>query len=1779
MSHQTTSKPANLVEVLRRRALGRPDGLAYTFLLDGEAEEISLTYGELDRRARAVAVLLGSLGAAGERVLLLYPSGLDYVAAFFGCLYAGAVAVPLYPPRSNHNFDRFRSVVADSGASIALTAEAVRSRVEPLLARAADLRAVRWVATDDLDAAGADGWGEPRADGRTLAFLQYTSGSTARPKGVMVSHGNLLHNEEMIRLAFGQTEESVIVGWLPLYHDMGLIGNVLQPLYLGARCVLMSPVAFLQKPSRWLRAISRYRATTSGGPNFAYDLCVRKAAAEESASLDLSSWDVAFNGAEPVRRETLESFAAAFGPCGFRREAFLPCYGLAEATLLVSGGTKGAAPTTRRLLNAQLERHRAVEASAGEGPARELVGCGSAWGGQEIVVADPETLERCEPGRVGEIWVAGASVAEGYWRRPAETEQTFGARLSGAAGAGPFLRTGDTGFLHDGELFVTGRLKDLIIVRGLNHYPQDIELTVERCHPALRPGGGAAFSFEADGEERLAVVQEVERRGHPNLESLTESIRRAVAEEHEVRVHAVLLIKPNGLPKTSSGKIQRHACRAAFLDGSLPVLARWQADAEEEAVAPADAHASGALDAGSLAEWLASQLGAVLGVEPSRIEAGRPLTSYGLDSLAAIEVAHRVEVALGVSLSPSDLLREQSVAGLAERVRTLPAARGSRTAGRVTASTGATAEQPLSHGQRALWFLHELAPESPAYNIGGAVRVREALKVGALRRAFEALAGRHELLRASLVVRDGKPALRINERAEVGFDTEDASGLSEAELNARLSAESRRAFDLERGPLLRVKVFGRGAREFVILTMAHHLVADFWSLSIIARELGALYRAEQGVAAAPLPALGLRYADFVRWQSEMLAGPEGEAHRDYWLGQLAGAPQALELPTDRPRPPVQTFEGDSFAFRLGGELSEKLRSLSRARGVTLHTMLLAAFQVLVHRYSGQEDLLLGSATAGRGSAGLSPLVGYFVNPVVLRANLAGDPTFETFLEQARRTTAEAFEHQDYPFPLLVERLQPVRDPSRTPLFQVMFVWQQTPPTQGAGLAALALGEEGARASLGDLPVESMALAQGVSPFDLMLMMADAEGGLVASLRYSTDLFDADTVARMGGHFKTLLEGVVEQPSRRVSDLPLLDEAELRRVVVEWNDTARNYGPGAATIHELFEEQAAANPDAEAVVCGGEALSYGELNARANRLARHLRRLGVGPESLVGLMVERTAGMVVALLGILKAGGAYVPLDPKYPRERIAFMLEDTRARVLLTQRGLDETLPPHDAEVVYLDSDWPSIARHAADNVESGVTGSNLAYVIYTSGSTGRPKGVAIEHRSAAAFLRWARETFTAAELERVLASTSICFDLSVFELFGPLSCGGAAVVAGDALWLAGGGGGGGVTLINTVPSAMTELLRLGAVPDSVLTVNLAGEPLQNALAQRVYELGTVGRVNNLYGPSEDTTYSTWTCVPKGSAAPVHIGRPVTNTRAYVLDEWMRPVPVGVKGEIYLGGDGLARGYLGRPGLTAERFTPDPFSGEPGARLYRTGDVARHLPGGELEYLGRADQQIKLRGFRIELGEIGAALSTHPAVRECLALARDYDGGDKRLVAYVVVEGADAEPQTLPARWREYLRERLPEYMVPSAFVVLERMPLTANGKVDRKALPAPGPSAGEGGGYVAPRTAAEEVLAGIWSEVLGASRVGVTDDFFALGGHSLLATQVASRVREVFGVEVPLRSLFEHPTVEGLAEGVLRAAGAGREEAERMAELWLQVNRLSGEELDAVLDHEGSTL
>ncbi len=1038
---------------------------------------------------------------------------------------------------------------------------------------------------------------------------------------------------------------------------------------------------------------------------------------------------------------------------------------------------------------------------------------------------------------------------------------------------------------------------------------------------------------------------------------------------------------------------------------------------------------------------------------------------------------------------------------------------------------------PISSAQERLWFLNQFSPGNPAYHLSAAFRLSGHLQESALRESLSEILRRHEILRTNYLAGSGQPVSMVSPFRGLNLPTFDLGELPLAEREAevhRLALEqSRRPFDLERDLMLRASLVRLAASERVLLVTTHQMAADADSIEIFSRELASLYESFVTGKPSTVPKLPMQYASFASRQRHWLESEGAGKQLAFWKRGLDGIPSLLEFPMGRARPALPTHRGARHRLAFDKPIIDALSSLSQQKQCSLFAILLAAFQTLVSRYTGCTDIAIGSTASVRTQPGSEGMIGNFSNLLVLRTDLAGDPSFLESVKRVEAVLTEARIHGEFPFERLLEELRPPRDPSYPPLVQVTFDLKERPSPSHASA---------------NLIISPFEVDCEVTGSDLALRLEQTSHGLEGWIQYATDLFDAASIARMAGHLEKVLEEVSQLPNQRLSGFTLLTTAEREQLVVEWNQTRTDF-PANECLHHLFETQATQAPESIALISEREQLTYRELNERADELANHLRQLGVGPEVLVAVCAERSVEMIIGMLAILKAGGAYVPLDPAYPPERLGFILQDAKTPVLLTQQRLRPRLPHHNATLVLLDEPtlWAEMCRNSQKHSPHEVTSKNLAYVIYTSGSTGQPKGVAIEHHSPVAFVHWAKGVFSAEELAGVLASTSICFDLSIFEIFVPLSSGGKVILAKNALHLPTLPAANQVTLINTVPSAITELARTRSIPPSVRTVNLAGEPLEPGLVREIYKQSSVTKVYDLYGPSETTTYSTFAL--RSPNGPATIGRPISNTQIYLLDELRQLVPQGVPGELYLGGAGLARGYLNQPALTAEKFIPNPFDHETNSRLYKTGDLARYMADGNIEFLGRRDNQVKLRGFRVELGEIEAVLRQHPSVGAAAVIAREDVPGDKRLVAYVVAARAGSEKaanleEAFVPELRAWLKNKVPDYMVPASFVSLSSLPLTPNGKLDRKALPPPDqirPVLKET--FVAPRTATEEMLAEIWGEVLNLKQVGVHDHFFELGGHSLMIIQVISRLRETVQVELSMQEFFANPTIAGLAQ------------------------------------------
>ncbi|MHC5763140.1 amino acid adenylation domain-containing protein, partial [Nostoc sp.] len=1489
-----------------------------------------------------------------------------------------------------------------------------------------------------------------------LAYIIYTSGSTGKPKGAMNTHSGICNRLLWMQDTYQLTAADSVLQKTPFSFDVS-VWEFFWTLITGARLVVAKPEGH-RDPNYLVNLIRQQQITTLHFVPSMLQVFLEVKKLEKCQSLVRV---IASGEALPVQLK--QRFFN-------RLDAQLyNLYGPTEAAVDVtfwqcedSFSNQTTVPIGRPIANIQ------------------------------IYLLD-QYLNPVAVGVIGEVYIGGVGVGRGYLNRPDLTAEKFIPNPFNNKAATRLYKTGDLArYLPSGEIEYIGRIDNQVKIRGFRIELGEIE-TVITQHPAVRETVVVVRSDLADSQQIVAYVVP-----HTNEILSISELRSFLESKLPNYMIQAAVVTLSALPLTPNGKIDRKALPA-------PELTQLSSSNYVSPTTPIEN-----LLVGIWAEILKLDK---IGIHDNFFELGG-------HSLIATRVISQIRQVFSRELPLRCLFEKPTIAGLATEIETAnKAGLGIETT--KIEPIERSPQLPLSFAQQRLWFLAQLEPDSPFYNIPAAVRLKGELNYKALQQTFNEILCRHEALRTKFQTVEGQAVAIICQGKPLLVPLVDLSQLSsqqqEIEVKQQAFTEAQQPFELTNDLLLRVKLLRLEAREHIVLLTMHHIASDGWSIGVLVQELAKLYPAFCNEQLSPLTKLPIQYVDFAAWQRQWLQAEVLQSQVSYWLKQLEGIPELLELPTDNPRPAIQTFRGATYSFELSNELSVALNKLSQQQGSTLFMTLLAAFQTLLWRYTGQEDIVVGSPIANRNRVEIEGLIGFFVNTLVLRTNLAGNPRFEELLKRVREVALGAYTHQDLPFELLVEQLQPQRDLSHTPLFQVMFVLQNA-PMSALELPGLTLS-----------PVESDSHS---AKFDLTLSITETNSGLVGNLEYNTDLFAESSIQRMAAHLQTLLSGVVVNPQQRLSQLPLLTEAEKHQLLEQWNDTTVDY-PQQLCIHQLFEAQVERTPDVVAVVFEDEQLTYWELNTRANQVANYLQQLGVKPEVLVGICVERSLSMVIGLLAILKAGGAYIPLDPGYPQERLAYMLEDSQASVLLTQASLVDAIPQHKAYIICLDTDWHLIEQQSPENLLCQLTTDNLAYVIYTSGSTGKPKGVMIKHNSTVAMLDWANKTFAIEARKGVLASTSICFDLSVFEVFVPLCCGGQVILIENALYLPTLPAAESVTLINSVPSVISQLARTDSIPASVQIVNIAGEPLHNQLVQQLYQQDKIQQVFNLYGPSEDTTYSTSAQIGKSASNNPPIGRPIYNTQIYLLDNNFQPVPVGVTGMLYVGGAGLARGYLNTVELTAEKFIPNPFGYKLGARLYKTGDLARYLPSGDIEYLGRIDHQVKIHGFRIELGEIEALICQHPAVGETVIVVRSDLADFQRIIAYVVPQ----KEQTLVIyELRSFLESKLPNYMIPTTFVTLEALPLTPNGKVDRKALPAHDTTRPElEKAFIAPKTTVEKQLAVIWTQVLGLEKVGINDNFFELGGDSILSLQIISKANQV-GLHLTPKQLFQHQTIAKLA-------------------------------------------
>ncbi|MBF0136262.1 MAG: amino acid adenylation domain-containing protein [Magnetococcales bacterium] len=1637
-----------------------------------------LSYRELNIQANRLAHHLQSLGiGVGSLVGLCLERSLEMVVGLVAILKAGGAYVPLDP---DYPSERLAFMMTDAQAPVLLT----QTHLSTLVGQFNTLAQV--ICLDQEIANPTREWPTHNpvilATPAHPAYVMYTSGSTGRPKGVIISHRAICNRIMWMQSAFPLDATDRVLQKTTVCFDVS-VWEFFWPLMVGAQTVLAKPGG--HKESAYLvRFIQEQQITTLQFVPSMMQLFVQEKGVDACHSIRR-----VISGGEALRYELQEMLFA-------RLPATVELHNL-------YGPTEAAIDVTHWPCRRQ---HPLTQVPIGRPIANT-----------RIYILDPN-LQLLPVGVPGELHIAGVQLADGYLNRPELTREKFIPDPFSPDPQARLYKTGDlVRYRPDGPIEYLGRLDFQVKIRGFRIELGEIEaLLVQHATVAE----AVVMARQDDGPEQAArlVAYLVPTPGHTiSIPALRQYLKEKLAE-HMI---PAVFIPLERMPLTESGKVNRQA---------LPKPDVNRRDLETAYVPPRT----------SIEQHLVQLWQEILQIHQIGIHDN--FFELGGDSIKGVIFVNKLQAFLHVPIDVVALFEAPTIALFMDHLQQLSADEFLTKGGQTVVGVRSMGEcylapiqviarqgvLPLSFAQQRLWFLDQLEGASPTYSMPVAWHLHGQLNRQALHQSLQIIVERHEILRSCYPTVDGVAMVRMVQdpfvMQQVDLQHLDTSAQT-LQVQKVAAADAEHPFNIATGPLFRATLILLRADSHVMLINMHHIISDGWSIGVLLQECGQLYAALAQGETSPLPPLPIQYVDFAAWQRTWLSGDVLTEQLTYWTRQLAGAPALLELPTDYPRPAMQRFQGNLVRFTLTREETTQIQELGQGVGASLFMTLFGAFGALLSRYSQQTDLVIGFPTANRTVREVEGLIGFFVNTLVLRLDLSANPTVEELLQQTRQTALAAYTHQDLPFEKLVDELKVERNLSHSPLFQVMFIFQNK--------------SEG-KPTLPGLILENLPQELVISKFDLTLQIEETSEGLLGTLEYNSDLFARETVERLGTHYKTLLAGCIAMPQQPIQQVPLLTATERHTLREVWNDTTRIW-PDLPTLHQMVEIQCAKSPDAIAVQCAGQAWTYGELNRRANQLAHHLQTLGVKPDTLVGVCLERSLDMLLGLLAILKAGGAYVPLDPAYPVDRLAYILEDAGVKILLTQNNLLGHIPASGVSTLCLDTDASRFAREQTDNPRSETEAGHLAYVIYTSGSTGRPKGVMISHGAVVNFMWSMQQTPGFSARDSLLAVTTISFDISILELFLPLTVGGRVVIADTEMVRSGASllqalRQEQITLMQATPATWRLLLDQDWEPMPNLTILCGGEPLPRHMAVALLE--KCGTLWNMYGPTETTIWSTvQRVVPRSgqSGAVEPIGHPIANTRIYILDAHLDMVPIGVAGELCIGGAGVARGYRNRPDLTAEKFIPDPF--RPGERIYKTGDLARYLADGTLDYVRRLDNQVKIRGFRIELGEIESHLVQHPAIREGVAHVHENTATQERsLVAYLVPHAGQKVPD--PVELRRFLQGRLPDYMLPNHFVILDALPLTPNGKINRRALPEPRP-----GQRINPDQAAlssrdilELELVQIWEDVLQIRPIGIRDNFFDLGGHSLIAVRLMARIEQHFKKSLPLSVLFQGSTIEQLA-------------------------------------------
>lgn len=1719
------SQYATLVDLIKARKEEEQKGI--TFIL-GDKEERYVSYKQLYLTSLRLLYTLRQSGyRQGDEVLFQIEDNERFVYSFWACILGGMIPVPVSTGNNDeHKLKLFKIWGKLKNPRVIISAEFL-NKMEAFAEKnglSAQMEAVRNSATFIEDAIQTEMYGDIcRPDPEDIVLIQFSSGSTGDPKGVIITHGNVLTDlNAVIRWEhIGMNDAGL--NWMPLTHDMGLIGTHIKGILACINQFNIQTQLFIRHPSLWIEKASEHKATLLYSPNFGYKHFLKFYNPEAMKEWDLSSVRLIFNGAEPISLDLCNEFLDKMAVYGLKRNAMHPVYGLAEGTIAVAFPNDG-----EELLFHTLDRNHlrigetVVDLSNENKNSIVFLDEGYPIYNSFVRICDEENHDIGE-NRVGCIQISGGNVTSGYYNDIQATKE--------AITPDGWLKTGDLGFMRNRRLTITGRSKDVIFAAGQNFYSHDIERVCESVD-GMELGKIAAagvFNDRLGCDELILFV--MYRQKLESFIPVAASLRNAISRKMGIEATEIIPVK--NIPKTTSGKLQRYKLREEYINGEYDFIkqqmhALLEEDFKRREIVP---------PANPIQEELVKIWSEVLNIE--RIGIRDNFFDLGGDSLRITQIASRIRDRFQVDLNQAALFENTDIQKLAEVVENA-ACKRKDTSGEIRTAACLSERAPLSFAQQRLWFLDRLHLQSPQYNLYTGFILKGILNREVLQKSLNSIMKRHKILQSYFIEENGKPVQMLDQEAKMPLKYVDLRNIPEADRRTKAEdlakMEAGKSFDLEKPPLIRGRLICTGDAEHMLILAVHHIVFDGWSFGILLHDLNLFYEALLNGEEQTLSEPDIQYADFSRWQNENEWPGYLNGQLAYWRKQLEGRLPVLDLPLDNPRPPVQTYNGARFTCGIPAELVNKLQKYARKENATLFMVLLAAFKTLLCRYSGQSDIIVGSPIANRNRKDIEGLIGFFTNNIILRTRFSNKIVFSELLAKVRQVTVEAYTNQDVPFEKLVGELHAERDMSRNPLFQVLFGMQNAPVP---------------KMEFSELNVSILELDAGYSRFDLSVDIRDAGDRLFADFEYNTDLFSEDTISRMAGHYRQLLSCIAYNPNLPLDSYEIMTAGEKKTILYKWNDTKKDIN-ACSNWTELFERQAAASPDAVAAVCGKQQVTYSELDERSNRLAHYLHSAGVGPETVVGVYTDRSIDMLAVLIGIHKTGAAYLPMDPIFPKERLAYIIEDANVGLILSEKKLSGTLPRHNARVVSLDSEWDIISGYSAARIDVNKNSRDLAYVIYTSGSTGKPKGVLIEQHSLINFLLSMAEKTGVKKKDSLLAVTTLSFDIAGLELYMPLICGARVVIAqrddvSDGSRLERLLHEQGISIMQATPATWRLLIESGWTGCSGLKVLCGGEALSQDLAGQL--LDRCSALFNVYGPTETTIWSTIERVESGSGM-VSIGRPIANTQVYVVDDSMNPVPAGVPGELLIGGDGLARGYMNLPDLTGEKFIPDRFGKKHGALLYRTGDTVRFIQDGKLEFMGRKDNQVKIRGYRIELGEIENLINQEPSVKESVVAARELIPGEKALVAYIIPsreKGGDISIEHM----RKNLADKLPAYMIPSSYMVMDFFPMTPNGKIDRKALPLPqSASIKLGVNYIAPSSEIEKQLVSIWKEVLKTDAVGLNQNFFDSGGHSLLLAQVRSRIGSALKKDVSMMDLFKYPTIAALSgflseDGKL-AAGTG---------------------------------